>query len=96
MVLGAALSLTSQGAAQVIPDGRLNNPDPGQAQRDRAAIDGGAVDKPKPEIEIYSGPTDTAPTPGGIVIVPEETAQPSPAVPADRELPPSPPKKENQ
>jgi len=98
MALGVALSLTSHGYTQGIPDGRLSNPDSGQAQRDRASVDGGTVDKPKPEIEIYSGPNDTAPPTGGIiVIVPEEIAQPStPPLPPDGGSPAvSPPKKES-
>ena len=83
LALGAALLLAEPGHAQAVPE---NRPDAGQSQRDRTPVDLSTIDKPKPEVEIFTGPDLSGTPPTGIVIVPEEAAQPPP--------PPSPPAKE--
>lgn len=96
LVLGGALLLTATGHAQGVPEGRTGNPDSGQSQRERTPIDLSPIDKPKPEIEIYTGPDVGGAPPRGIVIVPEEAAQPpsSPSPPATEQA--GPPKKKDE
>ena len=90
--LGAALLLTAAANAQAVPDGKAGTHDPSQTQRERTPIDFSTIDKPKPEVEIFTGPDLGGTPPTGIVIVPEETAQPPspPAPPAKQGAPPSP------
>lgn len=92
LALGAALLLAEPGYAQVVPPG---NPDSGQSQRERTPIDLSTIDKPKPEVEIFTGPDLGGTPPTGIVIVPDEAPQPpSPTSPPAKEGTPSPQKKD--
>ncbi len=85
-------AFSSYAYAQAVPDPKINNPD--QIRRDRTEKDGGAIDKPKAEIEIFTGPDASQPSLRGIVIAPEEPAKPEevPAPPAEK--PTAPAKKE--
>lgn len=77
--------------AQAIPDGKTGTHDPSQTQRERTPIDLSTIDKPKPEVEIFTGPDLGGTPPTGIVIVPEEAA---PAPPPAKEGTPAPEKKD--
>jgi hypothetical protein len=95
LVLGAALLLTATGHAQGVPEGKAGPLDPGQTQRERTPIDLSTIDKPKPEIEIYTGPDVGGAPPRGIVIVPEEAVQPPSSPSPNTKEQAAPPKKKD-
>ena len=93
LALGVVLLLAEPGHAQVVPPG---NPDAGQSQRERTPIDLSTIDKPKPEVEIFTGPDLGGTPPTGIVIVPDDAAPPpSPPSPPAKEGAPAPRKKDD-
>ena len=94
--LGASLLLATVVNAQAVPEGRTGNPDGGQSQRDRHPDDLNPIEKPKPEVEIFTGPDLRDTAPAGIVIVPDETVKtPSPPSSPAKEEDSSPKKKDN-
>jgi len=95
LALGAALLLTASGNAQVGPENRAGLPDPGQTQRERTPVDLSPIDKPRPEVEIFTSPDMGSATPKGIVIVPDEAAQTPTPPPTSAKEPPSPEKKKD-
>lgn len=86
--------LTTVVGAQAVPD-KAGNPDPGQAQRQQTPIDLSPIDKPKPEVEIFTGPDLGSAPPVGITIVPEETAKTPPAPSSPAQEPAAPSKKKD-
>lgn len=93
LVVGAVLLLTAMVNAQAVPEGTVGTPDSGQTQRQQIPIDLSPIEKPKPEVEIFTGPDLGGAPPVGIVIVPDEAPKtPAPPSPPAQEQP-SPPKK---
>jgi hypothetical protein len=90
LALAIAALCTTDGIAQA-PRGDTAPPAQTQPQRDQTPINLDAIDKQKPEIEIYTGPEDPSQQGlRGIIVVPEETGK-APPPPAGE--PDSPPKK---
>lgn len=91
---GVALMLAAMVSAQAVPEGKTGTPDSGQTQRQQTPIDLSTIDKPKPEVEIFTGPDLGGTPPTGIVIVPDEApSPPSPTSPPAKEGTSSPKKK---
>ena len=66
--------LTDMVNAQGVPEGKTGNPDSGQTQRERHSDDLNPIDKPKPEVEIFTGPDPAGTAPAGtVIIIPDET-----------------------
>jgi len=90
-ILALAMTVlgTTEGTAQA--PGNTGPATPTQQQRDQTPINLDIIEKPKPEIEIYTGP-ETLSQQGlqGIVVVPEDTSK-TPPPPAEEQK--SPPKK---
>ena len=91
----AALSAADGGAQAPPPDTGTSHPSQSQHELPSGTID--TLDKPKPEIEIYTSPEDLNPSSQsglkGIVVVPEE-ADKVPSPPAKEPVPA--PKKNDQ
>ncbi len=76
-----ALAMTVLGATEGIAQapGSTGSSPPTQPQRDQTPINLDIIEKPKPEVEIFTGPGPGDAPPQGIVIVPEEAPKtPSP------------------
>ena len=85
-----ALAMTVLGATEGIAQapGSTGSSPPTQPQRDQTPINLDIIEKPKPEVEIFTGPGPGDAPPQGIVIVPEETPKTPPPPAGEQDTPP--------
>lgn len=85
-----ALAMSVLGATEGIAQapGSTGSSPPTQPQRDQTPINLDIIEKPKPEVEIFTGPGPGDAPPQGIVIVPEEAPKTPPPPAGGQDSPP--------